>query len=857
MSALSIQVPFPVFNDRDGQPLDNGYVWIGVANLPPQTNPVNVYFDSGLTISAPQPLRTINGYISNAGTPAQVYVDGADFSILVQDSKGTMVYNYPSGTGIGANACGLTYDPPFDNAVSYPVCEKLAQTVSVKDFGAVGDGITNDYVAIQAAIDALVDGGTLNFENGATYLIGSRLQGSKSIKVVGNGATIKGSSAMLATSTSLWSIANRKSTTGGVSISVTQNGNSFTIPSGVSVSPGDMVLMKSTTVYYPDPSGTDYLCGQWARVNRVSGSTAYINGLFLAGAYTATTIEVYDALDKTSITGLTFDVSNTDTANPILTSGLIYQGGGILVDNCQFIGNSNAGMGLFVEGENANVTNSTFSEFLNLQGIGGGGRLGYGVKGDANGTIVRGCVFNDCKHSFSSSSRSFVVVGDILVTGCTVNESFTSDNTQFIASLDLHVGVVNKGVFSNNTINCYKRAFLCMNGRMHVEGNVVNHYVAGTFFAVNNKELSDVRIIGNKFSGVSGSYLMDVDEFPFDGASNVLIADNTFTGGGVIIWDTTNVTMQGVTITNNFLRDSNAFLNIAPTNSTSFIMQGWMIDGNRVLMRSTTQADRVIKIASATANNKNAVVAGIDISNNTFAMDLNTDLGYIIAFDNCVMSDIKIRGNNLIRGNSGTSAGARNIQIKACDLTDAVIANNTMDSGFDFQSSGADCDFTNVLIDANQIGTGITVAESSGEMLLFNCTIQNNSIGSTIAFFGTGYANSDPTLIQGNTISGGSTYSVRAEKALVVDNVLKYEFNTGTYYAVPRNIVLNGAQSWKGGTTVTPEGDIVATAAPASGTWAHGDRVWNSTPSAGGTPGWVCTTAGTPGTWKAMANVAA
>jgi hypothetical protein len=28
MSALSIQVPFPVFQDRDGQPLDNGYVWI-------------------------------------------------------------------------------------------------------------------------------------------------------------------------------------------------------------------------------------------------------------------------------------------------------------------------------------------------------------------------------------------------------------------------------------------------------------------------------------------------------------------------------------------------------------------------------------------------------------------------------------------------------------------------------------------------------------------------------------------------------------------------------------------------------------------------------------------------------------
>lgn len=46
-------------------------------------------------------------------------------------------------------------------------------------------------------------------------------------------------------------------------------------------------------------------------------------------------------------------------------------------------------------------------------------------------------------------------------------------------------------------------------------------------------------------------------------------------------------------------------------------------------------------------------------------------------------------------------------------------------------------------------------------------------------------------------------------------------------------------------------------APPVAGTFAVGDKCWNTVPSAGGTPGWVCTTAGTPGTWKAMANVAA
>jgi len=45
------------------------------------------------------------------------------------------------------------------------------------------------------------------------------------------------------------------------------------------------------------------------------------------------------------------------------------------------------------------------------------------------------------------------------------------------------------------------------------------------------------------------------------------------------------------------------------------------------------------------------------------------------------------------------------------------------------------------------------------------------------------------------------------------------------------------------------------TAAPAAGTWAVGDTTYNSAPAASGTMGWVCTTAGTPGTWKTFGTI--
>jgi Pectate lyase superfamily protein len=81
----------------------------------------------------------------------------------------------------------IEYNPPFANSTVETVTAKLAQTVSVEDFGAVGDGTTNDTAAIQAAINSLVSGQTLMFSKNYKITAALTITNKSRIRLSGKG----------------------------------------------------------------------------------------------------------------------------------------------------------------------------------------------------------------------------------------------------------------------------------------------------------------------------------------------------------------------------------------------------------------------------------------------------------------------------------------------------------------------------------------------------------------------------------------------------------------------------------------------------------------------------------------------
>jgi len=178
------------FFDNNGVPLTGGKLYTYVAGT---TTPQATYTTSAGSIAHANPIILDSAGRVPGGeiwlTAFQVY----KFSLFTSASVLIGTYNNVTGingTGIATDAASVSYTSAGTGAVATTVQARLRQTVSVKDFGATGDGVTDDTAAINAAIAYLTSvppdsalggtpaapvGGTVFFPNGS-YVITSTVK---------------------------------------------------------------------------------------------------------------------------------------------------------------------------------------------------------------------------------------------------------------------------------------------------------------------------------------------------------------------------------------------------------------------------------------------------------------------------------------------------------------------------------------------------------------------------------------------------------------------------------------------------------------------------------------------------------
>lgn len=289
------------FFDNSGVPLAGGLLYSYEAGT---TTPAATYTTSAGTIANTNPI-----VLDAAGRPpSEVWLSANTlYKFVVKTSTGTLIRTYDNIPGANdsttldnfivalantsniaqgdalvgfkqANASGI-----LTGAVGKTVHDKLTEFVSVKDFGAVGNGITNDTTAIQTAIDTLTSngGGTLNVPTG-TYLIDTINVKSNIYILCADGVTFNKTPGTLSDDNNAFNFYGTESaTTSNLTANVSIGALSVVVTSAAGFSENDWCLLRDN-VYI---SGSEGRNQEIVQIKTIVGTTIslYANTI---GAYT-------------------------------------------------------------------------------------------------------------------------------------------------------------------------------------------------------------------------------------------------------------------------------------------------------------------------------------------------------------------------------------------------------------------------------------------------------------------------------------------------------------------------------------------------------------------------------------------
>lgn len=532
------------------------------------------------------------------------------------------------------------------------------EMVSVKKFGAIGDGTTDDTAALQNAINA-AGSGTLFFESGKRYKITSPLILSTSgIKIEGNNSTLDGSAQPASTTlTDKFALKVQGSIGNAVSITadVVVGASKLSVSSTTGLTAGDIILVYSAEKWPDGATGSTSFKGALHKIRSVDSGTALtlMDGTFFSYATASgANIKRITPVSDVTINSLKVIMGGLNKAH----SGIRLQyTENVSLMNCETTQTEDTGV--FADYcFGGNIIGGSFT-YCNSPADGSSGvtgNTGYGIC-PATATrdfIINGASFDGCRHAVAGGGTYPAIAARIK--NCVVRGGRSSTYATSY-QMECHEDCV-FWVFDSNTVNGVNSTNGATGGGIMVRGQnttVTNNTITNSHqygillqnFDASGSTSTGAIVKGNTITNprLDGIVILGSASTPW---SNVTIADNSISvinGEGVVVYGSTEVD-----VSNNNIK----------------ILSGSNKSGVRLVGTSASFGNRV----------SNATISGNIISNptlngiradyaDTLVISGNVVLGAfseVISLTNCTKA--AINGNRLQTSSQTRSA----VYLNAC-----------------------------------------------------------------------------------------------------------------------------------------------------------------------------------------------
>lgn len=686
--------------------------------------------------------------------------------------------------------------------------ELTAKVFHVKAYGAKSDGVIDDTTAIRNAVTAAgAVGGTVLLPAGTTRCDGQlTLPSGVTLAGEGTGVSILDFSAgtTFADSACIYSAGTR--TELGALSTVSADATAIVLATGAdTLVAGDVLVIYNATDSSFNTARTYYRAGEFVRVRSVAGTTVNLTEPLVAGYTAGANMHVYKLTPtRVGVHGLTIKAPLAASASVACVS-LVHA-----VDaKIAHVETRNGVLGGVSLDRCYEVALSKVRTFESDADTGNN----YGISIlSCQRVTVTACHLVALRHGLTIGGGG-PVAGvpnrQILVNGCTIS--------------NIGGGVVGADMHGNCEDVHYKDCILPRGVHIAGDRTSVTHceIESGTSAgeAVHATELLglDHRIEGNSIrarAAISASYALVCV-----GYSNAM---DTLTRAGGVLRIANNKIATGT-------YGGNPVLVHHSGTGTQYDIDVEVVD-NEVKFTGSAPATVQIVVRADTGKGFRRVV-----------VDRNTGIGCGIRLTGVNAECVSVAGNTIVRAPGFAIEKTKNAtQIRSAELF--VLRGNTAHEPYGCGASvqGESASWSIVEVCGNTLvscATGGSTGDSSTTSSLFVSTasvaiVRDNVLGDVQAV---------PTQVR---LWAADT---------VTDLVVGDNQRVGTVTVTNRTSITREVYGYTDRANLREAWD---TAAPVAGTWAVGDRVWNRTPSAGGDLGWVCTTGGTPGTWKAFGGIA-